>query len=134
MQFPLPAAGASAVALILLALVAQAAESPATAPTSAPSYAAEQKSALDVLDGAMARFEALLERDDDALHKAATQAVFEGFKQRRAALRQNFDQGKYDELRVDLNLEYQRLASWIRPPTLRPSTRRSLIPATGNAG
>ena len=27
-----------------------------------------------------------------------------------------FDQGKYDELRFDLNVEYQRLALWLAPP------------------
>ena len=88
----------------------------------APAFSAEetsaaQKTALDTLDGVIARFDALLAKDDDASHKAATKVVLDEFKERRAALRRTFDQARYDELRIDLNLEYQRLASWMAPPT-----------------
>jgi len=85
-----------------------------------PAFTAEQKAALDALDGAIARFDALIARDDDVPHQAATKAVLDEFKQRRAAIRQAFDQSRYDELRVDLNLEFQRLASWLAVPTTPP--------------
>jgi len=90
-----------------------------------PAYTVAQKGALDVLDGVIARFEKLLERDNDAKHEAATAAVLDNLKQRSDALHQAFDQARYDELRVDLNLEYQRLASWIAPPTTPPPLRPS---------
>ena len=105
-----------------------AATAPATA--SAPAkYTPEQKAAMDTLDGALARYETLVNRDDDAKHKAADQAVLDGFKQRRAALAQAYDQGHYDDLRVDLNLEYQRLASWMAPPTTPPSVPKAEHPS-----
>ena len=97
-----------------------------TAPVSA-----ERKASLDILDGVLARFAALLAKDDDAAHKAATQAKLDEFKARRDALRQDFDQGRYDELRVDLNLEYQRLASWMAPPKT-PPPRAAAQRATSN--
>jgi len=86
-----------------------------------------QKAALAALDRAVAKFEALLVRDDDAKHRAATQAVFDDLKKRRDALRAGaFDQAKYDELRVDLNLEYQRLAAWMAAPvTVAPREKKA---------
>ena len=89
-----------------------------------PAYTAEQKAALDALDRVIARFETLLGRDDDTQHQAATKVVLDGFKQRRTAIRQTYDQARYDELRIDLNLEYQRLASWVAPPTTPPPPPR----------
>ena len=105
-------------ALGLLASVLHADDPARSAPP--PGYTAEQQTALDTLDRVIARFAALLGRDDDARHKTATAAVLDGFRQRRAALGQTFDQSRCDELRVDLNLEYQRLASWMAPPTTPP--------------
>jgi hypothetical protein len=85
-----------------------------------PIYTAEQKTALDVLDGVIARFETLLAQDDDAAHHAATKARIEEFKARCEEIRATYDQARYDELRVDLNLEYQRLASWLAPAKTPP--------------
>ncbi len=107
-----------AIALGAVMSLFAAESTPATQPP--PHFTTEQKAALDVLDGVLARFEALLARDDDVHHKAATSAVLQDFTERRAALRQNFDQSRYDELRVDLNLAYQRLASWLAAPTSPP--------------
>lgn len=90
-------------------------------PPASPAYTPEQKAALAALDGAIERFEALLERDDDNQHKSVTAVVLAGIKQRRTALREIFDQARYDELRVDLNLEYQRLAQWMAPPKNPPT-------------
>jgi hypothetical protein len=90
-----------------------------------PAYTSEQKTALNVLDGAIARFETLLAKDDDAAHHAATKARLDEFKARRGEIRATYDQARYDELRVDLNLEYQRLASWLAPAKTPPPDEKA---------
>jgi len=120
-------AGLAFVVVLSLGTHVYSAENRANTPAT---YTAEQRAALDVLDGAIARFQALLDRDDDAPHKAATHNALDGFKQRRAALDQTYDQGHYDELRIDLNLEYQRLASWMAPPTTPPMRPSTTTPST----
>ncbi len=90
-----------------------------------PTHTAEQKAALDVLDGAIARFETLLAQDDDAAHHVATKARLDEFKVRREDIRATYDQARYDELRVDLNLEYQRLASWLAPAKTPPPDEKA---------
>jgi hypothetical protein len=63
------------------------------------------------------RFDALLEKDDDVQHKATVKAFIDAFKDRRDAMNKApFDQGKYDEIRFDINVEYQRLAMWLADP------------------
>jgi hypothetical protein len=81
--------------------VQAAAEAPPAA-----TITAEQKAALDVLDGVIVRFEALLAKDDDAAHHATTKGRLDEFKERRDALRTAYDQARYEELRTELNLEY----------------------------
>ncbi|HVS52378.1 MAG TPA: hypothetical protein VHD62_08485 [Opitutaceae bacterium] len=97
---------------------------PAPAPTPAP-LTAEQKAALEIADNVIAKFAALLAKDDDARHRAATQLLLDDYKKRRDALHQEFDQSRYDELRIDLNLEYQRLARWMAPPNNPPPAKNS---------
>jgi hypothetical protein len=80
-----------------------------------PSQAAPAGS-LDALDRAIRRCEVLLARDDDPDHRASAQAELDGLRQRRDALRRDFDAAKAADLRVELNLEYQRLAAWIASP------------------
>jgi hypothetical protein len=87
-------------------------EPTAAAPTP---LTAPQQASLETLDRAFARFDTLLARDDDARHRAATQATLDGLKHRRDALRAAFDASKCDDLRTELNLEYQRLAAWVGP-------------------
>lgn len=87
--------------------------------------------ALEAVDRALTRFEAMLARDDHAAHRAATQAVCEDLKKRRDALRAAFDAGKCEELRVDLNLEYQRLAAWMAPPRLPAGAKEAPRPEVG---
>ncbi len=77
----------------------------------------EQKALLQAMDDQVARLEALLAKDENASHAATVKAVVETLKQRRDAfLRVAFDQGKYDELRYDINVAYQRLNLWLAPP------------------
>jgi hypothetical protein len=88
----------------------------AEAPAKAPEYTDEQKALLKALDAEIARFEAMLAKDDDAAHAASVKESIAGFKARRDAMNKvAFDQGKYDELRFDINVEYQRLAQWLLP-------------------
>jgi len=77
----------------------------------------------------IARFDALLAKDDDVPHRTATQKLLADYKQRAAALHQEFDQSRYDELRIDLNLEYQRLSRWMAPPINPPPAKKSAGPA-----
>jgi hypothetical protein len=91
------------------------------AATSAPEYTDEQKAALKALDNELARFDKMLEKDDDLQHKATVKAFLDAFKDRRDAMNKvPFDQGKYDEIRFDINVEYQRLAMWLADPITPP--------------
>jgi hypothetical protein len=93
---------------------------PAAAVT-APEFTEEQKTQLKALDGDLSRFEAMLAKDDDAKHAAIVKGHLDGFKSRRDAMyAAPFDSGKYDELRFELNAEYQRLAMWLAPPKTPP--------------
>jgi hypothetical protein len=88
----------------------------AEAPAKAPEYTDEQKALLKALDAELVRFEAMLAKDDDAAHAASVKELLAGFKARRDTMNKvAFDQGKYDELRFDINVEYQRLAQWLLP-------------------
>ena len=114
------------VIVLLFASAARSAEAKPDAPAPTPkALTTEQKSALETADKVIARFEALLTKDDDAPHRAATKLLLGDYKKRRDALRQEFDQSRYDELRVDLNLEYQRLARWMAPPNNPPPAKKS---------
>ncbi len=107
----------AAVARAMLGLAAVAspvARGAAPAPTAEAVPA--RPAALDTLDRALARFAALLAQDDDPAHQAATRRMLDGFRQRRDALQAAFDASRCDDLRAELNLEYQRLAAWIGSP------------------
>ena len=113
-----PAAGLRGL-LVVAALAALAPPSPGAESAPAPAaWTPQQKASLAALDRALTRFEALLARDDDARHQAATRLVLGQFKQRRDGLAAAFDQAKYDDLRAELNLAYQRLAAWMTPPRI----------------
>jgi hypothetical protein len=105
--------------------VVSAGEPPA-APAAAPEYNEEQKTALKALDAELARFDAMLEKDDDVQHKATVKAFLDAFKDRRDAMNKApFDQGKYDEIRFDINVEYQRLAMWLADPITPPPATKA---------
>ena len=88
----------------------------AEAPAKAAEYTDEQKALLKALDSELTRFDAMLAKDDDAAHAASVRELLGAFKARRDAMNKvAFDQGKYDELRFDINIEYQRLAQWLLP-------------------
>jgi hypothetical protein len=90
-----------------------------------PSLTAEQAVALRALDAALDRFAALARQDDDPPHRAATEEVLRTLQERRTAIVATYDQARLDELRSDVNLEYQRLASWMAPPRIPPPGART---------
>ncbi len=91
------------------------------AAAAASQYTDEQKAALKALDAELVRFDKMLEEDTDLQHKATVKAFLDAFKDRRDAMNKvPFDQGKYDEIRFDINVEYQRLAMWLAPPLTPP--------------
>jgi hypothetical protein len=106
------AIGWAALVLTATGVPAVRGETPPTT-TSVP---AAQTAALDSLDRALTRYEALLAKDNDPAHRAAARRMLEGFQQRRDALQAAFDSSRCDDLRAELNLEYHRLAAWISSP------------------
>jgi len=87
---------------------------PPPAPAAAPAPPATPgRAELAALDRVLARFAALVARDDDARHQAAARAVLAGLQARGAAVQAAFDQAKYDDLRAELNLALQRQAAWL---------------------
>lgn len=109
-----------ALAAPMFAAQPPAAAAPAAEAAPAP-YTDDQKALLKALDAELARFDAMLEKDDDIQHKATVKAFLDAFKDRRDAMNKaTFDQGKYDEIRFDINVEYQRLAMWLAAPMTPP--------------
>jgi hypothetical protein len=107
--------------VLAFALPLASAQQAAPAAAVAVEYTDEQKAALKALDAELDRFDAMLEKDTDVQHKATVKAFIDAFKDRRDAMNKApFDQGKYDEIRFDINVEYQRLAMWLAPPLTPP--------------
>ena len=89
-----------------------------------PAFTTEQVSALDALKGELARLDPMLEKVDDPKHKAWVNEKMDKLKARFQELQKiAFDQAKVDELRFDVNIEYQRLAIWLRPPVVPPKAK-----------
>lgn len=80
---------------------------------------AEHQAAIKAIDAAVQRFETDLGRVSDPGQRARIELALEGFKERRDALRQKFDPVRYDELRFELNVEYQRLGMFLAPPATK---------------
>jgi hypothetical protein len=77
-------------------------------------YTPEQTAALDALDASLVRFDALLRLDPDASHRAIVTPLLDGFRDRRNGMRTApFDQGKYDDLKFVIAVEYVRLSMWL---------------------
>src|SRR5436305_347535 len=93
------------LAVLGFAASAHAAEpAAAPAPGAPPEYTDEQETLLKALDAELVRFDTMLQQDTDVQHKATVKAFIDGFKDRRDAMNKApFDQGKYDEIRFDIN-------------------------------
>ncbi len=101
------------VAFLALAMAvgsAQAAETPA--------LTEEQRARFREIDRELARFDTVLNSVTDIQVRGGSKQVLDFLKKRVFALRANYDQTRYDELRYDLNAEYQRLARWISDPVI----------------
>ena len=85
---------------------------------------AEQKAAMATLDALLVRFDDLLAKVEDVRVRTDTAAVLDGLKKQRDELRQKFDPGRYDELKLDVNTESQRVALWLRPLRTPPRGSR----------
>jgi hypothetical protein len=102
---------------------------PAAAAEQAPAagaleYTDEQKALVKALDSELGRFEALIAKVEpqDAKYAEFLKGELQGLRARRDAfLKVAFDSGKYDELRYDLNVNYQRAAQWLLPPMAPPA-------------
>jgi hypothetical protein len=90
--------------------------SPAT--PAAVTYTEEQKTALKALDDEITRFDALIATVPDVQQRTAVKAFMDGFKDRRVAIRRAYDHETYNELRWEINVEYQRLVAWLAAPTI----------------
>lgn len=112
---------------LLAALVAWGLSAPgllgaASARDSAPAAAAEsdeQKAAFKVLDALFARIDALLEKISDPPYKAQAKASVDALKERREALRRNFAQGTYEDLKFDATIDHHRIASWLEEASVK---------------
>jgi Skp family chaperone for outer membrane proteins len=86
------------------------------ATSSVPQHTDEQKVLLKALDEELNRFESLMAKVGDAKYAEFLKAQLQEFRKRRdAILKVAFDSTKYDELRYDLVVDYQRLAQWFMP-------------------
>lgn len=119
----LPLRFAAVLAAITLPFTLPAASTPAPRPENATELTPEQIVALDALDAELGRFEGRVQQITDAGYQKEMRATLAKFKQRRDAIRAAaFDQNKYDELRFEINVEYQRMMIWLRPlPTPPPA-------------
>jgi hypothetical protein len=95
------------------------------APAAPPEFTDEQKQQLKNVDADIQRFEALVAKVDDAKYAAEVKEQIDGFKKRRDTMHTvAFDSGKYDELRFELNSEYQRVAMWLAPLRTPPRAKK----------
>jgi len=103
----------AAIALLCLAAPVLSSGQDAAAEPAAPveDRSAEHKT----LDVDLARLVGLFEQYNDPVHKLTILGYINLMKGRAEALKENWDQVKYEELRYDINLQCQRLANWLAP-------------------
>ena len=80
---------------------------------------------MQVLDVELARFDALLGGIADETYKAFVTGVLGDLKSRGGALRAALNQTKYDELRLGVLVESQRVLAWTAPPKVLPPNDRA---------
>jgi len=102
--------------LTLPALSGSAAE-----PVPADDHAAEYKT----LTVDFVRLDGLFEQYTDPVQKLTILGYINLMKGRAEALKENWDQVKYEELRYDINLQCQRIANWLAPLRTPPPAPRT---------
>lgn len=102
-----------------LAAVMTAAVSPVVMRAAEPKPLTEEQQAhLREIEKEFARFDMVLNSVTDIQVRGGTKQNVDFLRKRLFDLRANFDQTRYDELRYDMNAEYQRLARWIQDPVI----------------
>ena len=106
------------MALLLAGLSASSPSAETAYPGAAPALKSValtpvQKSAVDALDVMLAGYDALIAKITDSDYKASTVKLLDALKSRRDVVRRNFEQGFYNDLKLDIYHEYQRTAAWL---------------------
>lgn len=125
--------GALAAAASPIVLLAQ--EAPES-PEASGAFSEAELGALKPIDAAIARFDALLATVKDVHEKAAVKNFLDALKDRRHQLRPGFDASISDNLRLDVEIEYQRLVAWLAPLKPTRGNRRDItipLPAVAAA-
>lgn len=83
-----------------------------------PPLTEEQQAHFREIDREFARFDTVLNSVTDIQVRGGTKLNVDFLRKRVFDLRSNYDQTRYDEIRYDMNAEYQRLARWISDPVI----------------
>jgi hypothetical protein len=94
--------------------------------TAAGAFSDAELTVLKPIDAAIARFDALLATVKDVHEKAAVKNFLDALKDRRHQLRPGFDSSISDNLRLDVEIEYQRLVAWLAPIKPTRANRRDI--------
>jgi hypothetical protein len=97
-------------------------------PPEAPSgkFSETEQHILKNIDDAIARFDALLKTVTDIHEKHEVKSFLDSLKDRRFQLKPGFDTSVSDNLRLDIEIEYQRLVAWLAPMTPTRANRRDI--------
>jgi hypothetical protein len=115
--------------ILLLALAILGAATPALSAENAPksdpvattgAQSEEEKACLKVLDRWFSRLGELYEKISDPTYKAIVKENIAAFNERHAALRKNFSQSPYEDLKFDAMIEHHRIARWLAEPSVKP--------------
>jgi len=112
--------GLTALALALVPIGHAAEPAPKAAPAPKKALTAEQVTALKFLADDIERLDALLRTVADPSERAVVKSILDGVKNRAHALRDEYDQAVFDELRLAVLVEHQRLIIWLAPLKLLP--------------
>ncbi|MEY3895786.1 MAG: hypothetical protein RLZZ214_1306, partial [Verrucomicrobiota bacterium] len=82
----------------------------------AASHASASEEALQALGSDLARFEKLLPEITDESYRRLVTGVHGHLKGRAGELRSAFDQAKYDDVKLSILVETQRVLAWLNPP------------------
>lgn len=83
-----------------------------------PPLTEEQQAHLREIEKEFVRFDTVLNSVTDIQVRGGTKLNVDFLRKRVFDLRANYDQTRYDEIRYDLNAEYQRLARWMSDPVI----------------
>ncbi len=100
------------------AAAAAAASTDTPKPGAAAAEVAARQAAYETLDAQISLLDTLVGRVPDVQQRTAVKALLDGFKDRRLALKTTFDKNAADDLRWEINVETQRLISWMAAPTV----------------